>query len=246
VAAVEWRSKLGDAPLSLSSLLLRSLLFVGGILMIIQVWPIAEAAWFAQKVDPILSDLATSRAVDVWRIRDGAKALDQAVAAQPVAGRRLTRAEFLSGTATELGDKISDKERMEWLTKARADVEAGLADAPARGLDWLRLAFLRLVIDGASRDVLPPLFMSIETAPLVPPIWQARLRYILDVWPYLDDAQKDRLHAYIVRTWRAGGDRRYFASVIYSPVDEGMVRYFLRGEPGAQEELTRLIQSVKR
>ena len=243
---MECSSKLGEAPLSLSSLLLRSLLFVGGVLMIIQVWPIAESAWLTQKVDPILTDLAMGRPLDVWRVRDGAKALDRAVAARPVAGRRFARAEFLSGTATQLGGEISDKERMDWLIKARTDVEAGLADAPARGLDWLRLAFLRLIIDGASRDVLPPLFMSIETAPLVPTIWQARLRYILDVWAYLDDGQKDRVRAYIVRTWRAGGDRRYFVLVIYSPVDEGIVRYFLRGEPGAQEELTRLIQLVKR
>src|SRR5579872_5550980 len=204
----------GEAVLSLSSILLRGLLAVGGVLVILQVWPIAEGAWFTQKADSTFSALVMRQPLDAWRVRDALKALDQAVAVQPVAGRRLTRSDLLSGTATTLGDKISEKERMEWLSKAVADLQAGLADDPARGVDWLRLAFLRLTIDGASRDVLPPLFMSIETAPLVPFIWQARLRYILDVWPYLDDAQKQRLHEYVVRTWRAGaagGDRRYFA-----------------------------------
>jgi hypothetical protein len=246
MAAVECLRTLGEAALSVSSLLLRGLMSVGGVLLLVQAWPIAGGAWFTQKADATFTDLSMNHPLDLLRVRDGVKALDQAVAAQPVAGRLLTRAEFLAGTATTLGDRISDKERMEWLGKARADVEAGLADAPARGLDWLRLAFLRLVIDGASREVLPPLFMSIETAPLVPHIWQARLRYILDVWPYLDDAQKDRLRAYLVRTWRADRGRRYyFAWVIYSPVDEGIVRYFLRDEPGAQEELTRLLKEHK-
>ncbi len=71
-----------------------------------------------------------------------------------------------------------------------------------RGIDWLRLATVREVLDGASRDVLPPLFMSIETAPRIPQIWPARLRVILDVWPYLDDEQRERLGNYFLMTWR--------------------------------------------
>ncbi len=229
----------------MSSILLRSLMAVGGALLLVQVWPIAQGAWYAQQADSIFTDLRMQRPLDLARVRAGISALDRSVAAQPVAGRLLTRAEFVSGTATSLGDKITDQERSEWLRKARGDLEAGLAGAPARGIDWLRLAFLRLVMDGASRDVLPPLFMSIETAPLVPHIWQARLRYILDVWPYLDDAQKDRVGAYVRRTWHYGHDRRYFAWVIYSQIDELIVRYFLRGEPGAETELTKLLKEYK-
>jgi hypothetical protein len=43
------------------------------------------------------------------------------------------------------------------------------------------------------------------------------------------------------QTWQVAADRRFFAWAIRSPADELIIRYFLRDEPGAEEELTGLI-----
>jgi hypothetical protein len=42
-------------------------------------------------------------------------------------------------------------------------------------------------------------------------------------------------------TWRRNPERRWVADTIRTPTDELFVRYFVRNEPGAQEELTRLL-----
>jgi hypothetical protein len=97
--------------------------------------------------------------------------------------------------------------------------------------------------------------MSIETAPLIKQLWRTRLRVILDVWPYLDDQQRSRLADYFVMTWRLARDRPALMSEtfrpglmaeIYAPADELIVRYFLRDEPGAQEELTKWLEAYRK
>jgi hypothetical protein len=85
----------------------------------------------------------------------------------------------------------------------------------------------------------------LDYAALIPSTWPTRFRIILDAWPYLDDAQKQRLGDYMKAVWGATDrtkDRRIFAKAIHSPTDELIVRYFLRDVPGAQEEITALIK----
>lgn len=228
----------------MSLLVLRGLMIVGGAVVAILAWPIANAAWQAQKADAILETLRKGEPLDTDKVRAGLRVLDLAVAADPVPGRLFVRSELLAAGALIPGLNVTDSERTEWLRRAKEDVEAGLADAPVRGIDWLRLAALRQAMDGPSRDVLPPLFMSIEVAPINLFAWSARLRLILDNWPYFDDAQKAYLSAYMVRTWRVArdNDHHFFASAIYSGTDELIIRYFLKGQPGAQEELTKMLR----
>ncbi|MBI3197683.1 MAG: hypothetical protein HYZ40_09260 [Rhodospirillales bacterium] len=78
--------------------------------------------------------------------------------------------------------------------------------------------------------------MSIDTAPMLRAVWPARLQLILDNWVAFTPAERERLGAYVVMTWRLNPERRWFAEVVRSPVDELLVRYFLRDEPNAQEE----------
>jgi hypothetical protein len=46
-------------------------------------------------------------------------------------------------------------------------------------------------------------------------------------------------------TWRLSPERFWFTYAIRSPIDELFVRYFLRDEPKAQEELTALLALKK-
>ena len=52
--------------------------------------------------------------------------------------------------------------------------------------------------------------MSIETAPVIPRLWPVRLELILRNWESFTDAERDRVAAYVVMTWQASTDRRWF------------------------------------
>jgi len=197
--------------------LLRALMAIGGAVVVLQAWPVALGAWEAQKADAVVTDLRFARPLDAKAVAAGIDAFNRSILADPVARHYLDRSELLGGAALTRSLKLAEADRDALLRRAKSDLEVGLADAPVRGIDWLRLAVVREVLDGPSRDVLPPLFMSSETAPLIPQIWRTRLRVILDVWPYLDDQQRARLADYFVMTWRLAMDRPALLVEIYRP-----------------------------
>ena len=238
---MEWHVCGGGELSIVSDWLMRILLAAGGACLLFLSLPVARGAWEAQKADAVMTDLRLGHPLDLGKVRAGSADLDRAIALDPSAGRYLERSELLGGAGLTSNLEVTAAERTRWQRRARADLERGLADAPARGVGWLRLAAMIDVLDGASREMLPPLLLSIDYAGLIPGTWSPRLRIILDGWPYLGDAQKDRITAYMRQTWRVAGDRRFFAWAIRSPADELIIRYFLRDEPGAQEELTGLI-----
>jgi hypothetical protein len=235
--------------------LLRALMAMGGAALAVVAWPVAWGAWEAQQADAVVNDLRFGRPLDATAVADGIDALNRSIVADPVARHYLDRSELLAGAALTKGLNLPDADRDALLRRARTDLQLGLGDAPVRGIDWLRLAIVRQVLDGPSRDVLGPLFMSIEIAPLIPQLWRARLRVILDAWPYLDDKQRSRLGDYFVMTWQLAQDRpalmveTYRAAIVgevYSPADELIVRYFLRNDPKAQEELTKWLVAARK
>ncbi len=226
--------------------LLRGLMAVGGAVLVWQGWPVAASSLQAQRADAVVTDLRKGRPLSLPQVVAGIEALNRAVAADPVAGRHLQRSELLGGGALTPGLKISQSQQDAWLKLARADLDIGLAAAPVRGIDWLRVATVRQAMDSASREVLPPLFMSIETAPLISFVWPARMRIIFDNWGYYSDEQKERLRSHIVRLWRLGGNREWFGRAVRDPVDELILRFFLRNEPNAQAELGKLITATRK
>jgi hypothetical protein len=224
--------------------LLRGLMVVGGAALVWQGLPVTRSAWRAQKADTVVYELRTQRPMALPDVEAAIAALDGAVAADPVAGRYLQRSELVGGAALAPDLKATPVQRRQWLHRAKADLEKGLARAPARGIDWLRLAVIHQALDGISRDVVPPLFMSIETAPLIPQIWPTRLRLILDNWVYFSDAERAQLRDYVAMTWRTSSEHVWFARAIYSPVDELLIRSFLGDDRQAQEELSQLILRI--
>ena len=224
---------------------LRGLLGGGGAILACVAWPVANGAWQAQKADAVLYELRTARPLQLADVQAGMEALDRAVAADPVAGRRLVRSELLAGAALTLDLPATREQRNAWLKQALADLDDGLGNAPARGVGWARLASVRQALDGTSAKVVAPLIMSIDTAPMMEPLWPARLQLILDNWQFFSPQERRRLETYVVMTWRASRDRRWFAQVIRSPLDELFVRYFVRDEPDAQRELTQMLARLR-
>ncbi len=229
------------------SWLLRGMLGLGGVLLAYQAWPVAHGAWEAQKADAVVtqlrnfSELRGGQRAALSDIVAGIGALDRAAAADPVAGRYLQRSELVVGAALEPALNITLDQRVAWLRSAESDLVAGLGGAPARGVAWARLASVRQGLQGTSRGVVEALLMSIDTAPMLKTILPSRMQLILDNWVAFTPEERERLGAYVVTMWRLSYERFWFVHVIRSPIDELLVRYLLRNEANAQEELTDLL-----
>ena len=232
--------------MSAVSWLLRGLLGLAGALLVYFTWPVAWGAWYAQKADAVMSLLREGRPINLPDTLAALDALNRAMYAKPSASVRLERSELLVGAARGLNWAAADSQREQWLRDAEADLEAGLGTAPARGVAWLRLAAVREALEGPSPRVTGPLLMSIETAPVIPRLWPTRLELILRNWASFTDAERDRLAAYVVITWEASSDRRWFVNVLHQSLDELHLRLLLGGLPGAQDELTMWIGLVRR
>jgi hypothetical protein len=210
-------------------------------------WPIAEAAWQAQRADGVFYNLRTDHAVDRKAVENGLDGLGRAIELDRVATRFLARSDLLTSAALNPGVRLDAATRKDWLNRARADLVVGLAGAPAHGIDWLRLAAIELELYGPSRRVIALMFTSIEMAGRLPQGWESRMRVILDCWPYFTDPEKERLRAYLVMTWRhSKGDRRLFGYVTRSAADHAILTWFLRDEPGAPQELAEIIKRVNK
>jgi hypothetical protein len=224
---------------------LRTLLGGGCAVLLYVAWPVASGAWEAQRADAVMFDLRTRQPLRLPAVLAALQALDRAVEADPVAGRRLKRAELLAGAALA-NLPVSDEQRADWLKKAEADLEFGLANDPARGIAWAQLASVRQALHGASARVVAALLMSIDTAPMLDILWPPRLQLILDNWRYLTPEERERVRAHVAATWRLSSDRRWFAEAIRSPIDELFLRHALDGDPNAWDELEKLIRDVKK
>ena len=226
--------------------MLRALLGVGGVVLVFVAWPVANGAWQAQKADAVFFQFRTGEQPQLREVEAALTALDRAVAADPVAGRRLGRAEMLLAAALTQSLGAREPQSSKWLEQAQSDLDFGLANAPARGVAWAQLAAARQAIDGPSTKVIAALMMSIDTAPMMEALWPSRLRLILDNWQFFTPTERDRIAAYVVTNWRASSDRRWMAEAIRSPLDELFVRYFLRNKSDAQEYLTQWLTRLRK
>lgn len=218
------------------------LLGLGGILVVLLAWPVTKSALQAQQADNATTALRLDRKISLSAVLNAIEALDRAIAIDPTATRHLQRSELLAGAALSPHFSPTKQQRSEWLTRAQDDLTAGLGNDPARGIAWLRLASVRMALEGPSQRSVAPLLMSIDTAPMLLPLWRARLRLILDHWQVLTASQREKVARYVVRTWQLSSSREWFADAIRTPIDELFVRYYMRDETGAQEELSRLLQ----
>lgn len=232
--------------MSVVSWLLRGLVGLAGVLLIFFAWPVAKGAWYAQQADGVVTRLRGGTRIDLQEALAAIEAFNRAVRANPDAMMRLRRSELLAGAATSFNWNPGDGEREPWLREAEADLQAGLAGAPARGVAWLRLAGVREALEGSSQAVVGPLLRSIDTAPVVPRLWPARLELILRNWEWFTDAERERLADYVAMTWKASSDRRWFVTVLRSGIDELYLRTLLAEVVGAQEELAAWIALVRR
>jgi hypothetical protein len=81
----------------------------------------------------------------------------------------------------------------------------------------------------------------------IPQIWPVRLRLILESWPLLTVAEKERLKRYVEMIWRQSRtDRRLFGYATRSAADHAILTWFLRDVPDAPQELAKIIEQVNK
>jgi hypothetical protein len=73
-----------------------------------------------------------------------------------------------------------------------------------------------------------------------------RLELILRNWESFTDAERDRVATYVIMTWQASADRRWFVGAMGQGTGELYLRILLGDLPGAQEELSMWIGLVRR
>ncbi|MEI6201621.1 MAG: hypothetical protein WCP68_06700 [Enhydrobacter sp.] len=220
------------------SWLLRGLLAISGVVLVYQGLPVALSAFQAQKSDAVVMRLRSVEPFTAPALLAGLEALNRAVSLQPVAGRYLQRSELETGGALTGNFNVTPENRTAWLQRSKTDLELGLAMAPARTMEWLRLGITIQSLDGPSRAIVGPLMMSIRTGPWLEAAFFSRLRLIVDNWAYFTDEQKVEIRSAVSGMWRRSRDQRFFAQTVLNPVDELIIRNLLRDEPGAQEQLT--------
>ena len=220
---------------------------MGGLIAIFLGWPIAQAAWQAQRADSVLYALRTEKRIDAKETTAGVEALSRAVAFDPAASRYLVRSELQGSAALTPSVGLDAAQRTDWMRRARADLVTGLANAPAHGIDWLRLAALQQQLDGPSRRIVALMFTSQQMSGGIPQSWPARLRLILECWPYLSAPEKDRLKPYVEMIWRQSAlDRRLFGYATRSAADHAILTWFLRDVADAPQELAKIIERVNK
>lgn len=224
------------------AIFLRVVLGTGGVALLAASLPFAVASLEAEKADSVVFALRAQRRVDLPAVRQALDRLEAALRWDPAGDRRLALSELQEAAYVEFNWAAPDSEREQWLRAAEANLVAGLAARPAHGIAWLRLASVRQTLHGAGQSVVVPLLMSIETVPVIPRLWPLRHALILRNYHLLPEARRAEIDAYVVMTWRHGGvDRRWFVRAFRSPLDELVLRAILADEPGALDELTRLM-----
>lgn len=157
------------------------------------------------------------------------------------------RSELLGSAALTRTVGFDPAQRTDSLRRARADLITGLANAPAHGIDWLRLAAVQQQLEGPSRQVVALMFTSQQMSGAIPQTWPVRLRLILDCWPLLSDPEKSRLKRYVEMIWRQSAlDRRLFGYATRSAADHAILTWFLRDVPEAPQELAKIIERVNK
>lgn len=225
---------------------MRALLGIGGVVTALLCLPVARASFETQRADSVIAALREARPVTPEAVRAAMDAHNRAVAAEPSPGRLFRRSEFLAAAALSSQLKTQEPDQSAWLKQAKADLLRGLAKDPVRPNEWLSLASVTQALDGASREVVPYLLMSIRTGRTLSHLWPARMRLILSNWGYFSDEEKKFLNDYVVMTWRLSSERWWWGRLVYDVFDEVIIRWLLRDEPmSAQEELSKWIKQAR-
>ena len=115
-----------------------------------------KSAWQAQQADGAATALRLNYKLSLDALLNAIDRLDRAVDLDPTATRYFQRSELLAGAALSPHFTPTAQQRAEWLNRAEDDLQVGLGHDPAKGIQWLRLASVRLARGGPSQSSIAP------------------------------------------------------------------------------------------
>jgi hypothetical protein len=94
------------------------------------------------------------------------------------------------------------KDGRQLLESAQAHLHKGVELSPARSIGWYRLAYVKIMLVGSSKEVSDIVYMAILTAPYDYRALPKRLQMAMMSWKYFNGEQKDVIYQQIRIGWQ--------------------------------------------
>lgn len=134
--------------------------------------------------------------------------------------------------------------RADRLNRAIQDLEAGLALAPADPYGWARLALVKQLRTGPSKDVASALIMSLLTGPYEPDMIPLRLELAFQNWGHLAVRDRELVDQQIRYAWIRS--KKQILEMARDPRRLAAIRAALAKEPGSLEGFEKLYSRPSR
>jgi hypothetical protein len=172
-----------------------------GALLVLLALPRAAAAWFSLEARPALEKLQSGRLPTDLELGGGISGLKNALS-WTTSARRLTDLGLLE---LEQGERLPEgnADRAALLGNAERHLTEGLAEGPANGFAWFRLALVREMRHAPSRQTAAALGQSLDVAPNMRKLWLPRASLFFFFWRDLTFEELVVLRAHIRTVWAA-------------------------------------------
>ena len=195
-----------------------------------------EAVWM-YSANRTLLDIQAQKDISNEELEDLIEALNDTMFLVE-SGRKWTDlglAQLLFSARTE-----DEPKAQELLFRARVSLRKGLAQAPANGFAWTRLAYVETLISGPSEEVAGILQLAMLTAPFDPRLLLFRLELCFLAWPYFDENNQDLVFQQVRYAWHESPKQLVDLAARAERVE--LVRDALASTPGDLDRFETLLQ----
>jgi hypothetical protein len=196
------------------------------------------AAWSALGAAPALDKLQMDKSPYDAELATGILALERSIS-WVSSGKRLTDLALLLAVQAERLPN-SDPRREGLLMQSEQHLVNGLLADPADGFAWLRLAVVRELRGGQSRQIAAALAQSIDVAPNMRRLWLFRAGLMLRYWRSLSVDELWAMQSQLRTIWSIPNYRLPLLQIADKLGQAPMLRWALSGDATAEAEFDQL------
>jgi hypothetical protein len=214
-----------------------ALLLLCGVVLISLAVPRAGAAWAAMGARPAVDKALSGSKPTVAEFKACADSLESA--ARWNASARNTARRGYCELALAISAPAGSAERSAWTAQSERHVVEALTANPVDGAGWITLATVRTLRGAPGREVIEPLFASLDVAPNTQELWSARIDLFLRFWAFLKIDEMLRVRHQIRTIWSVPEQRQMMFDMAsrYQRVSD--LSWALNADKDALAELTR-------
>jgi hypothetical protein len=180
---------------------------LGGLLLYLAI-PRTLAAWASLEAQPAISTMQNGQRPSDSGQAEGIAGLQRALS-WTTSARRLTDLALLELEQAEQLATTDSVGRRRLLVSAQGHLLAGLAEDPANGFAWLRLALVREHLQAPPSAVAEALLQSVDVAPNMRKLWMPRAIMLLAYWRQLTPDEMPVLRNQLRTIWNSHETYRY-------------------------------------